>query len=766
MAEIKVQRGTTDIGNTGGTDTSFTAVSTTESAFEVNLNNQYSHQGSTSSTGNMEADDMSGTIELTDSSTLTFTRTAASLAQNMRFGWEIWEYTGAPGGANEFIVRSRNTVAMSTAADGTAALDNTPTNIDDCIPFITGVESTVTTNGEDHLTCTAYINDSGTLVVERGGGDGSGTTTVQVVTVEFTGSNWEVYHGRATGQTGDTGSITLNTDSDGAGGSTGDVTSWATAFITGYHQITNNAEGLAHQAIRWLEGTGTTSVNWAYDGGHNATHDYMVHVLRHPDMDVTRYNVSDTGPLITSFNIASAGLTDLTAASIRGYSQTSGTGDALGRGWRNYAIVSSSSAEATCHRTGNTMQHQAQIIDLSGITTAAGTASGSGSADGIIATVAAVGAVGPRIYLNTASTTAGATRQTLTAFATTSARFDHSGPTGTLVLGIQNAANSAFDWIPVSVSAPTASATVSGDGSVDGLIATVAGTGERVITGQSDLDGYIATVDGTGERVVTGSASADGYIPTVDGTGVRTIVDTDATPATVISLVDGTGDRTVTGDGSADGYIPTVSGVGERTITGSGSADGLVATVDGSGNVGGVTTGAGSADGYIPTVSGVGERAITADGSADGYIPTVSGIGERTVTGAGSADGLVATLSAIGERIITGSGSADGILVTVDGSGNVVSGVTGTGSADGYIPTVAGVGERTIVAVSSIDGIVPTVSGVGNKTITFAAAVSANAAIVAGVGIRSGIGEFYTYTGSKFALINDTIIKTVLVQGL
>lgn len=372
MGDIVVQRGISDIGVAGGSSSAFTAVDSLASTFEVNTCNQYSHSGDIASGANLEADDMSGALELTAVDTLSFSRVSGSKGASMRFAWELWSYTGAPGGVNEFIVRSRNTVSMATAADGTASLDTTPTNIDRCIPFITGVSSTVTVNGEDHLTCTAYINDAGTLVVERGGGDGAGTTTVQVVVVEFTGSNWSVGHGRATGQTGDTGNITLNTDSDGVGGSTFDVSDWSTAFITGYLQITNNAEGLAHQAIRWLEGPSTTQVSWAYDGGHNATSDYMVHVLKHPDMTVTRYNT--TGSAVTqNIDITSASLTDLAAAAVRGYAQTSGTGDALGRGWRNFRLTSLTNVESWCHRTGNTMQHQTQVIDLSGIVSAGGT---------------------------------------------------------------------------------------------------------------------------------------------------------------------------------------------------------------------------------------------------------------------------------------------------------------------------------------------------------------------------------------------------------
>lgn len=373
---IKVQRGITDVWNTGRVLGGSDGLETVDPSktFEKNLNNQRSHAGSITSSGNMEGDDMGGTIELTGPLGLTFDRIATSLAQDMRFSWELWEYVGPDAGPNEFLVRHRETAVMATAAGVTVTLDNAPTDRNRCIPFITGVTTTVTSNGEDHLTCTAYINDSGELVIERGGGDGAGTTTVQVVVVEFTGSNWSVGHGRVTGQNGDTGTITLNTDSDGAGGSTFNVPSWAQAAIFGDHRVSSNHEGLAHQAVRYLDGAATSEVDWAFNSGHAATGDHVVHVLAHPDMNVTRYAPGESAALYTNIDISSAGLTSLEQSAIDGHCQTSGTGDALGRGWRNYDIETLTNARHWCHRSGNTMVHEVQVIDLVGITDAAGPA--------------------------------------------------------------------------------------------------------------------------------------------------------------------------------------------------------------------------------------------------------------------------------------------------------------------------------------------------------------------------------------------------------
>ncbi len=366
--DIKIQRGTTDVGNTGGTDTSFTSVDSLTKAFALNLNSQFCTAGDNGSSSNLEADDISGRMELTGTGTLTFSRVSGSKSANMRFGWEIWEYLGDAGGDNEFIVRSRNTVTMATASDGTASLDTTPDDRNNCIPFITGVSSTVTSNGEDHLTCAAYLNSSGTLVVERGGGDGSGTTVVQVVVVEFTGSNWTVAHGRRTAITLDSGAVSIYADSTGWDAvGTVDIGDWGEAIIFGQHKITSNTETLADNACRWYAGGTTYQAGFAQHADASATKNYVVHVLQHDDMVVTRYSVSDSGPVTTTDDITSAGLTDLAESAILGSATTSGTGDAMGRGWRNFALDSLFQASSWCHRTGNGMTHEFQVIDLTGI---------------------------------------------------------------------------------------------------------------------------------------------------------------------------------------------------------------------------------------------------------------------------------------------------------------------------------------------------------------------------------------------------------------
>ena len=368
MADVSVQRGVNDVANTTATDTGFTAVGSLNSAFELISNSRYGTAGSsTTNSTNYEIDDIGGRVELTATSTLTLTRLATGNTATFRFAWEILEYTGSASGANEFIVRSRNTISM-TGSSASASLDNTPAAGADCIPFITGVTNSDTSDDADEACVVANISSDGTSVEVRRGGT-NGTTIVQVVTVEFTGSNWSVFHGTST-SSGDTGTITLNTASDGSAGSTGDVSSWSNAFIVG--SLTSTDHGLDSVGALYEPGSGTTAVDWTLNSGNSSSHEHFVHVLHNADMTVTRYQNTSSTAGATNVDVTSAGLTNISEASVIGFSITSGGGTAYGRGWRNFRLTSTTNVEHWCHRSGNTMAHEIQVIDFSGVEDAGG----------------------------------------------------------------------------------------------------------------------------------------------------------------------------------------------------------------------------------------------------------------------------------------------------------------------------------------------------------------------------------------------------------
>ncbi|MEM9067098.1 MAG: hypothetical protein AAGE52_01290 [Myxococcota bacterium] len=369
MGDITVQRGTAAIGSGGGTAAPPITFGSLASTIVWNRNNRRMHGGrDDQNAGNLEGDDMSGGIHLASTSQIDFDREGASQASSMRFAWESWEYTGAPGGLHEFIVRGR--FQLTLTGNSTTAAVSGIADIDRCIPIITGLLTTQTTDSADAATAIAWLS-SGTLNVKRGAAS-TGTTRVYVTVVEFTGAAWQLAHGRLESNA-DSGSISLVDAADGQTAGGGDIADWSQAHI--HHQFVGNQlnnvdDAISDTSARYEPGGDTSTVDFDFDpnhvdaGGAGSRAEHFVHVLRNTSMVVTRF--SDTQSLGSAMNvdISSAGLSNLSEASIDVSRTSSGTGTAYGRGWVNAQLTSTTNAELWVHRSGNTINTRIEVIDL------------------------------------------------------------------------------------------------------------------------------------------------------------------------------------------------------------------------------------------------------------------------------------------------------------------------------------------------------------------------------------------------------------------
>jgi hypothetical protein len=370
-ADFKVQHLQVDVPGSGTTltaPTNFAAVADINKAFILVNNNRRNGAGPNGSGSNIEARGLSCTVYFSGTNSIVFSRgTGATITTRVNI--TIVEYIGPPGGANEFIVRHRGSVTPTAGTTvQSLTMGSTPTNINKCIPFYS-VQTTDTVNGGAADTFMAYCSGTNTLNYHRGGA--VNTVTARVEVVEFTGSNWSVGHGDS-GITGnDTGTITLNTSATGTGGSIFNVGSFNNALI--WHTYKGDSNSGANEAIAdnypVYTPNGTTQVNWTYHINHDgSTERHFVHVLKNANMTVTRFSDVASSANETTIPITSAGLTDVNQALIMGSSTSSGNGTAYGRGWRNYYLISTTVAGHWSHRSGNTMSHEIQIIDLSGLT--------------------------------------------------------------------------------------------------------------------------------------------------------------------------------------------------------------------------------------------------------------------------------------------------------------------------------------------------------------------------------------------------------------
>lgn len=343
----------TDIGTSGGT-LSPTAVSSLSSAIALNINSRYIGGGPDGSAATINVDDASMGVRFTATDTVTIDRESAA-AINNRASVAVWEYIGAGGGANEFIVRDRRTITLSSANSSSF----TPSGISDAaavIPIITGIRHNNTGTTHGYLTAACTIN-RGTGEVTAYGRGGTGTAVIEVTTVEFTGANWTVHYGTATG-TGDTGTITLNAS----------VSDWANSWII--HQFwkgsapTNHA--IADVTPTYVPGASANQVDWAFHTDHDGETDqlHVAYVLENASMEVTRFTSTDSSAGNVNIDITSAGLTDVAESLVWVSASSSGTGTAHLRGTRNAQITSTTQAQHYAHRSGNTVDVRLQVIKL------------------------------------------------------------------------------------------------------------------------------------------------------------------------------------------------------------------------------------------------------------------------------------------------------------------------------------------------------------------------------------------------------------------
>ena len=371
-ADFKVQHIQDEIARTGGTNTTFTPVNSLNSVVELANNNRKTHGGTITNSGQKSGDDMSGSRQLTNTSTLTYYRESGSDNRDMRFNTSLWEYIGAAGGANELIVRGRFAVALNGASNSITQILTGVANASKCIPFITGIKNSATSQDADSATAVAYLEDATTLRIQKG--SNGNNVTVYITVVEFTGTNWTVLHGDSGNSSSDSGTITLRDGSDGTGTAT-NVSNWSEAGIFSHFRADTGASG-SNDAIADLwpvldPGANNQSVDWAFHSNHDSagTNRHFVHVLTNTGLNVTRFQNTSRTAGQTTINITSAGLTDVNQALIIGSSTSSGNGTQYGRGWRNYYLNSATQAAHWAHRSNNTLSHEIQIIDLSGLQT-------------------------------------------------------------------------------------------------------------------------------------------------------------------------------------------------------------------------------------------------------------------------------------------------------------------------------------------------------------------------------------------------------------
>jgi len=272
--------------------------------------------------------------------------------------WEVWEYVGPSGGANEFVVRQHMAFSLGdgTASSTSAAVTGVD-DIADCVPFIAGLSHDGTGLTWDQVNATAkMVTDSGTKVTVDVD-DGTGTALVYVELVEFTGGNWTVQnsieHDQASSFATETETITA-------------VSAWTNAFIEhqwrGVQVTQNRITGIC-----WPGSTTSAVRFWAH-----ASQYCMAHVVENSEISVEHLDTVAGGATDHPAGSASpqtvttalAAVPDLRHAAVIAGSQTSAGNTDYPQAFWNYQITDRDELTWWRARHGASSDWSAQIIDF------------------------------------------------------------------------------------------------------------------------------------------------------------------------------------------------------------------------------------------------------------------------------------------------------------------------------------------------------------------------------------------------------------------
>jgi len=370
MSVIKVEHFSTDVGADGSTFTLTNSVGGVNKAFVKIINaNTKGSCGPTGSTGDCTPNILHCGVQLTGTSTLTFQKNTST---TVKVVGEVWRYTGKSGGKHEFKVRGRHSVTFGTDSSKSQAISNI-SNEDKCVPFITGVDSNITSiSNHEKSTFGIHMDGSGNCVVSRK--PTSGVATVYFTVVEFTGSDWKIGHGKSASHDSSMETVTLNTDSDGVSGTTFDVSDWEQAFMEASMEGDSSENGLADIQAMVFPGANTTTVSF---GGNildsAARNDGVgwVHVMKNSSLIVKREYTEVTegnGTYGTdlSFPTGTSTSRDLDQLGLEWFCGSNGTGTAHARGHLGGSITSASGTiRHWVHRIKNTVRVARGVIDLS-----------------------------------------------------------------------------------------------------------------------------------------------------------------------------------------------------------------------------------------------------------------------------------------------------------------------------------------------------------------------------------------------------------------
>jgi len=364
--DFKVQRGYTIFSN-GQATTTITAGIDYEApvgeAFIRLTNTRLTGMGETTTGGGQNADDFTVNINNPSNLPTSIDFTRFGTANDNRIAWEIIEYTGPEGGANEFKIRQEGVQTFTTTdlTSDTSTISGISDD-NDIVVFITG-QSNPDTGRSDINTgmhTAEWISASDIARFTRGEAS-SDATKVSYAVVEFTGQNWKIQrkeHNYTASGTTETEIIT-------------EVNSLAKTFLHTQHRAGSGMQGLDEQggqaylssttqlSFQLQSGAGTTgqsTVAWIIE--NNQTYGTPMNVQHIGGTRATGGTEEDTWTE-TITTLASTNTT-----SIMGENAVSaGGGTAFPRGSITLYITSTTAVELKQSDTGQDQGYRFSVVE-------------------------------------------------------------------------------------------------------------------------------------------------------------------------------------------------------------------------------------------------------------------------------------------------------------------------------------------------------------------------------------------------------------------
>lgn len=324
MADIIPQRGVLDFGAGEDSDTvTITAVNSIARAVARITNVCFASSGPTAGdTAGRNNDDLGVNCVLTDTTTLTFTRLAAGVDEDVRVFWEVWE--DDEQGDNAFIVRHRQDITLAASTTTSDTTVSGISDIDDCVVFITGITSAQTADQWIEAAVQAQIVfEDPNNVIRLTRNNDAAATIVSIVVVEFTGTNWTVQQVDHT--VGSLATTETETIDAVVWANTFIVPTFGTTFDNGDDSITINAwPGATTTTVRFRQETGTAGGTGTYYVVENSeqTVEHLDSITG-GETDIPAGSASPTSDTrtITSVTLTDAGIIATTAINQNASSQ-------------------------------------------------------------------------------------------------------------------------------------------------------------------------------------------------------------------------------------------------------------------------------------------------------------------------------------------------------------------------------------------------------------------------------------------------------------